>query len=458
MTAATRSTKPSSRSAAASSASEGCRTHCDSISKAPDGSYWALQSWQQPLPDFGFTPWLAAQKSWWLEFSHWTGPLAQLNVWQGYAQHDDDAIFGTYTYRGTPVYGYGTTKYGVPTDSYGRLLFLDTYNSRYGAGWRRENSFVSRGPAGEFCYAFLARDPRIGGYALPPNLPHGATRGPGIGSQYRFIAEGPGVTPLVRWTGEAIGPYRATNPEDVVRDIRNREHLAAVAKDNPCLKGQFPDPRAKADLSSVQEDFRHGLSSAWQSPETAGGAKISTGSGGLTFSVPAGQPSTAWLLNSSVHWTRLSPAFVDLGATGVPAGMTFSILLVRNISTSEGWYGVQIGNGQLQIIRRTYPSDSATPWTHHVQDDVFATLPYNPKTMRWIFIWMGPDKPGTVTVNGQTFPDSTNTVDVYFASDVDGAWTLAGSAPVVNSNFGLGMRATGDGSAAASLTIDALTK
>ena len=28
--------------------------------KAPDGCYWAAQSWQQPLPDLGFTPWTPA--------------------------------------------------------------------------------------------------------------------------------------------------------------------------------------------------------------------------------------------------------------------------------------------------------------------------------------------------------------------------------------------------------------
>ena len=46
----------------------------------------------------------------------------------------------------------------TPTDKYGRLLYLDTYNSGYGAGWMRKNSFVSHGPPGMFCY--LARPPR----------------------------------------------------------------------------------------------------------------------------------------------------------------------------------------------------------------------------------------------------------------------------------------------------------
>src|SRR5256885_13243411 len=46
--------------------------------QAPDGSYWALQSWQTPLPDLGFLPWLPEQRAWELHVSHLTRPLAQL--------------------------------------------------------------------------------------------------------------------------------------------------------------------------------------------------------------------------------------------------------------------------------------------------------------------------------------------------------------------------------------------
>src|SRR5581483_4305722 len=50
------------------------------------------------------------------------------------------------TYDGPPVHGYGTTQRGAPTDGFGRLIYLDTYNSVYGEGWRRENSFVAHNP------------------------------------------------------------------------------------------------------------------------------------------------------------------------------------------------------------------------------------------------------------------------------------------------------------------------
>src|SRR4051812_46741735 len=74
--------------------------------RATDGSYWAAQSWPQPLPNLGYTPWLPALRANWLEVSHWTGDLALLEaqtawVYGGRFQQ----IFGRMTYGGSPVYG-----------------------------------------------------------------------------------------------------------------------------------------------------------------------------------------------------------------------------------------------------------------------------------------------------------------------------------------------------------------
>jgi len=181
---------------------------------APDGSYWAAQSWPQPLPDLGFTPWVPELRVKWLEVSHWTGPVAQLETgmdWVYSGRYED--LFGRYTYQGDPVHGYGTTPHGVPTDGFGRLIYLDTYDSVYGPGWRRENSFVSHNPTGAFCYGFYPFDPTKGGYKYPPGQT--ARRGPGTGEKYRLFAEGPGVTPDVATTVSAVGPYNARNPDDV---------------------------------------------------------------------------------------------------------------------------------------------------------------------------------------------------------------------------------------------------
>jgi len=183
--------------------------------KAPNGSYWALQSWQTALPNLGMAPWLRQQKTWWLRLSHWTGPLAQLDVYTDwiYGGRFQEA-FGRYTYNGQGVRGFGTTRVGAPTDNYGRLLFLDTFNSAYGKGWLRENSFVSHGPPGMFCYGFYRRNPWVGGYAHPRNIPN-RKRPSGVGEQYRITAAGPGVTPDVMWQGPGLHPYNRGNPSDV---------------------------------------------------------------------------------------------------------------------------------------------------------------------------------------------------------------------------------------------------
>lgn len=182
--------------------------------KAPDGSFWALQSWQTALPDLGFAPWLARQGKWWLHLSHWRGPLAVLNVYRDWLSGDRfQEVFGQYTYKGIGVRGFGTTGRGAPTDGYGRLVYIDTHNSVYGAGWRRDSSIVSHGPPGIFCHGFVPTDP-YAGYAHPKDTPRG-NRGPGTGDTYRITVTGPGVTPDLMWQGPGLHPYNPHNPADV---------------------------------------------------------------------------------------------------------------------------------------------------------------------------------------------------------------------------------------------------
>jgi hypothetical protein len=196
--------------------------------KARNGSYWALQSWQTALPNLGMAPWLAQQKTWWLHLSHWTGPLAQLEVHTDWIYgHRFQEVFGRYTYNGVGIRGFGTTRFGAPTDGYGRLLFLDTYNSTYGPGWLRENSFVSHGPPGMFCYGFYRRNPWVGGYAHPRGIPK-RKRGPGTGEQYRITANGPGVTPDVMWQGPGLHPFDGNNPADVALESQMNATLDGI--------------------------------------------------------------------------------------------------------------------------------------------------------------------------------------------------------------------------------------
>jgi hypothetical protein len=161
--------------------------------KAPDGSYWALQSWQRMLPNYGAAP-AGSQGAWELRLSHWTGGLPELQIDTDWAWHQWDHLFGTFRYANDPVYGFRSTSSGVPLDTFGRNVYVDTFGSAYGTGWKRENSFLTHTQTGAFCYSFN---------------PHGAHPA-GKGTRYRATVEGPGVTPDVMWQGVSAGAYDKT--------------------------------------------------------------------------------------------------------------------------------------------------------------------------------------------------------------------------------------------------------
>ena len=158
--------------------------------KAPDGSYWAVQSWQRMLPNYGLRP-TPKQAVWELRLAHWTGELPVLEVGLNWAYRRFDHMYGRFTYLGRPVHGFRATPQGNPLDTFGRNLYVDTYNSAYGSGWKRENSFLMHKGTGAFCYGFF---------------PHG-NRPVGKGERYRATIIGPGVTPDIFWQSEAPGAY-----------------------------------------------------------------------------------------------------------------------------------------------------------------------------------------------------------------------------------------------------------
>ena len=157
---------------------------------APDGSFWAIQSWQRMLPNYGLVP-TPKQAVWELRVSHWSGPLPVLTVKLDWAYRRYDHLWGTFSYLGDPVHGFRSTPTGNPLDTFGRNLYLDTFNSAYGRGWKRENSFLTQRPRGNFCYGFF---------------PHG-NRPSGKGERYRATIIGPGVTPDIFWASNAPGTY-----------------------------------------------------------------------------------------------------------------------------------------------------------------------------------------------------------------------------------------------------------
>jgi hypothetical protein len=178
---------------------------------APDGSHWALQSWRRSQANFGLPPFRPGHGARELRLSHWRGPVASLEVWRDWSYSGRwHHLFGRLTYRGKPVHGFATTPTGVPLDRYGRVLYLDTLDSAYGRGWRRENGFVARRPDGTFCYGFV-----------PHATAEGATLPPGKGSRYRLAASGPGVTPDIAWAGPGLHDFRPS-------DAGDRAHEAAM--------------------------------------------------------------------------------------------------------------------------------------------------------------------------------------------------------------------------------------
>ncbi len=161
----------------------------------PDGSSWALQTWRRELRDGG---WVgdSRQQAPELHLSHWNTPLPDLFVdtdwiYQGRFDH----IFGYLKYNSNPVYGFTATPGGNPLDTYGRNLYVDVHNPPWGEGWFRFNSGLLHHPHGVFCMGMYRE--------------YGRTD-PAKGDEYRATVMGPGVTPIVEWTGPAPGVYNRT--------------------------------------------------------------------------------------------------------------------------------------------------------------------------------------------------------------------------------------------------------
>jgi hypothetical protein len=153
---------------------------------APDGSHWAVQSWQRTVRDYG-----GSDGPWELRLSHWSGPLPILTVHVNWAYRRYDHLFGSFTYLGRPVHGFRSGPSGAPLDRWGRNVYLDTLDSAYGPGWRRESGFLTHVGTGAFCYGLY---------------PHGDNPS-GKGARYRATVVGPGVTPDIAWEGAPLGDY-----------------------------------------------------------------------------------------------------------------------------------------------------------------------------------------------------------------------------------------------------------
>jgi len=203
--------------------------------KASDGSYWAIQAWKYWRPFWGYESWLPYQDDVAFHISHWTGPLAELELFAdwidgGHGANSPHDLIARLTYGGMPAYGYVVRPGGVPGDGYGRVVYMETLDSLLGPGWQRLTGILTRNPSGTLCHAVVP----LKTYSNYPN-PH--VIDPGNGKAYRAYVEGPGVTPLVMAEVEDPGDYDPGDPAKVQRQAQGKALLAQWHAPPACLRG-----------------------------------------------------------------------------------------------------------------------------------------------------------------------------------------------------------------------------
>ena len=133
----------------------------------------------------GVAPFRPEQDAYELHVSHWSGPLPVLEVSPNWTYGGTlQGLFGRLTYRGDAVYGFRTPS-ATRSDPYARFVYIDTFNSVYGPGWKRDTGIVTHRGNGAFCYSFVAQAP-------PPGYPSREPRGPGNGERHRVTGDGSG--------------------------------------------------------------------------------------------------------------------------------------------------------------------------------------------------------------------------------------------------------------------------
>jgi hypothetical protein len=196
--------------------------------KAPDGTYWALQSWQRNLPLLGFSPWTAAQKAYELHVSHWSGALPELQVGVHWTYGGSAVgVFGRLAYADQPVYGFGSTATGNPLGRYERNVYIDTLNSAYGPGWARESGILTHNPTGTFCHSFVPQKPF-------PGYPDQNQRPAAPGDRYRVTVMGPGVTPVIQWEGPGLDSWSGTASQQATQGKARDVWDQLMAGDQKC--------------------------------------------------------------------------------------------------------------------------------------------------------------------------------------------------------------------------------
>lgn len=198
---------------------------------APDGTHWAVQEWKRSVTNYGG---LTGPTE--VRISHWTGAVADLEVYADWSRYGPSRgikwphLFGTYSWHGIPVAVGEATPQGVPLDDDGRNLYLDSLNSDYPrpAGrntWSRVNGFLANRPYGQFCF-------EIGPKGITSQL-----TGISTVNRYRMTTSGPGVTPDIRVVFD--GP---PSPYDPYWELTMNEVQRQVVGDPNASCGNPPPP------------------------------------------------------------------------------------------------------------------------------------------------------------------------------------------------------------------------
>ena len=139
-----------------------------------------------------------------LHVSHWSGPLPVLEVSPNWTYGGTlQGLFGRLTYRGEAVYGFRTPS-PTRSDPYARFVYIDTFNSVYGPGWKRDTGIVTHRGNGAFCYSFVAAGAAAGLPVENAARPRQRRASSGAG-------DGSGVTPVVEWEGAGLRRYSAAS-------------------------------------------------------------------------------------------------------------------------------------------------------------------------------------------------------------------------------------------------------
>ncbi len=100
-------------------------------------------------------------------------------------------LFGSFSYGGPGVWGPGD-KNGAPTTDFGRNAYIDSWDSDYGRGWRRNVGVLTQKPNGTFCYEFSPKGGSKGKTGLSKDGIYSVTiAGPGMAPDRRVMLQGP---------------------------------------------------------------------------------------------------------------------------------------------------------------------------------------------------------------------------------------------------------------------------